>query len=111
MTDAIQQLLYSILVTTSGRPAIGSEHLLRHAERFWVGRVASATPGPPSSMPSWAVTWHVDVSVGEAQANMAARNKNVFVLDARETPEEARRWHAIDEAHWIEKGYAPNHWT
>ncbi|MGM4916302.1 hypothetical protein [Tardiphaga sp. 813_E8_N1_3] len=109
MTDAIQQLLYSILVTTSGRPAIGSEHLLRHAERFWVGTVASATPGPPSSMPAWAVTWHVDATVGAAHADTMAMK--IFALDARETPEEARRWHAIDEAHWREHGYAPNHWT
>lgn len=107
MTDAVTDL-YSILVTTSGRPPIGSRHLVRYAERFWVATVASATPGPPSSMPSWSVTWHVDATVGAAQAHAMAMN--TFALDARETPEEARRWHAIDEAHWREKGYAPNHW-
>jgi hypothetical protein len=33
--------LYSILVTTTGRPLIGSRHVIRYAERFWVARVAS----------------------------------------------------------------------
>jgi hypothetical protein len=40
-----------------------------------------------------------------------ARNRNTFALDARATPEEALRWHEIDEEHWREHGYAPNHWT
>lgn len=84
---------------------------MRPAERFWVATVASATPGPPSVMPAWAVTWHVDATVGEAQAADLARNRNVFVLDARETAAEALEWQAIDEAHWRSKGYAPNHWT
>jgi hypothetical protein len=103
--------LYSILVTTTGHPPLGSSHVIRHAERFWIGCVVSATPGPVSVMPSWAVTWQVDATVGAAQADAMARNRNVFVLDARETPEDARRWHEIDEAHWRAKGYAPNHWS
>jgi hypothetical protein len=101
--------LYSILVTTTGRPAIGSRHVLRHAERFWSARVASATPGPPASMAAWAVTWDVDDTVRAEEALAMARN--VFALDARATPEEAARWHEIDEEHWREHGYAPNHWT
>jgi hypothetical protein len=32
MTAAM--MLYSILVTDSGRPAIGSRHVIRNAERF-----------------------------------------------------------------------------
>jgi hypothetical protein len=40
-----------------------------------------------------------------------ARNSDVFALDARATIEEAQRWHEIDEQHWREHGYAPNHWT
>jgi hypothetical protein len=100
--------LYSILVTTTGRPKIGSKQVLRHAARFWVGRVVSATPGPPSSMPSWAVTWDVDHIVSEAEAADMARK--TFALDARATPAEALEWHAIDEAHYREHGYAPNHW-
>jgi hypothetical protein len=75
--------LFSILVTTTGRPPkIGAEHLLRHAERFWVGRIASAMPGPPSVMPAWAVKWQVDATVAEAQAAAMARNRNRFALDA-----------------------------
>lgn len=100
--------LFSILVTTTGRPSIGSRHMVRHADRFWIARVASATPGPPSSMPSWVVTWDVDDTVHKEEA--AAMAKNALALDARATPDEALEWHAIDEKHWIEKGYAPNHW-
>jgi len=100
--------LYSILVTTAGRPAIGSCHVLRHAEHFLVATVVSSTPGPPSSMPAWAVTWDVDDGVRADEALAMARN--AFALDARATPDEALRWHVIDEKHWIEKGYAPNHW-
>ena len=102
--------LYSILVTTTGRPLIGSRHVIRYAERFWVARVASATPGPQSAMPAWAVTWDVDDTVRAEEALEMARNRNVFALDARATPEEALKWHVIDEAHWREHGYAPNHW-
>ena len=106
------RVLYSILVTTTGRPSIGSLHVLRHAERFWVARVASAVPGPPhSAMPAWAVAWDIDETVGEAQADAMARNRNTFALDARATPEDALEWHAIDEKHWRDHGYAPNHWT
>jgi hypothetical protein len=65
-------------------------------------------------MPAWAVVWDVDDwdvddTVGEAQADAMARS--TFALDARATPEEALEWHANDEAHWREHGYAPNHWT
>jgi hypothetical protein len=101
--------LYSILVTTTGRQPIGSRHVIRYNERFWVARVASATPGPQSTMPAWAVTWDVDDGVRADEALAMARN--AFALDARATPEEALRWHESDEKHWIEKGYAPNHWT
>jgi hypothetical protein len=52
--------LYSILVTNAGRPLIGSRHVIRYAERFRIARVALATQGPPSMMPTWAVTWGVD---------------------------------------------------
>jgi hypothetical protein len=100
--------LFSILVTTTGRPSIGSRYVIRHADRFWIARVASATPGPPSSMPSWAVTWDVDDIVHKEEA--AAMARNAFAPDARANPDEALEWHAIDEKHWIEKGYAPNHW-
>jgi hypothetical protein len=103
--------LYSILVTTTGRPRLGSRYVLRHGTRFWVGEVRSTMPGPPSSMTSWSVIWRVDPTVDEAQADAMARNRNTFALDARATPEEALRWHAIDEAHYREQGYAPNHWT
>jgi hypothetical protein len=77
---------------------------------FWVGRIASAMPGPPCVMPAWAVKWQVDATVAEAQAAAMARNRNRFAPDARSTPEEALERHAIDEKHWTEKGYAPNHW-
>jgi hypothetical protein len=100
-------MLFSILVTTTGRPQIGSEHALRHAERFLVGRVVSATPGPQSTMPSWVVTWEADEI--ESQ-NALAMARSGFALDARSTPAEALEWHVIDEAHWREHGYAPNHW-
>jgi hypothetical protein len=53
------------------------------------------------------VTWQVDAAIGEAQA--AAMASNRFALDARSTPDEALEWHAIDEKHWIENGYAPNY--
>jgi hypothetical protein len=102
--------LYSILVTTAGRPAIGSRYVLRHAERFWVARVASVTPGPlEASMPAWAVTWDADDTV-RAEEALAIARKN-FALDARATAAEALHWHAIDEKHWIDHGYAPNRWT
>jgi hypothetical protein len=86
--------LFSILVTTTGRPSIGSRHMVRHADRFWIARVASATPGPPSLMPSWVVTWDVDDTVHKEEA--AAMAKNALALDARATPDEALEWHAID---------------
>jgi hypothetical protein len=111
MVEAKLMKLHSILVTTAGRPQIGEEHVLRHAERFWVGRVVSATPGPESTMPSWVVTWEVDQDVSEEQALDMAWNRNTFALDARATPDEALVWHAIDEVHWRQHGYAPNHWT
>ncbi len=31
--------LFSILVTTTGRPRLGSRHVLRYGARFWVGEV------------------------------------------------------------------------
>jgi hypothetical protein len=100
--------LYSMLVTHAGRPAIGSRHVIRYAERFWVARVASAKPGPQSTMPAWAVTWDVDNTARAEEALAMARTN--FALDARNTASEALHWHAIDEKHWIEHGYAPNHW-
>jgi hypothetical protein len=101
--------LYSILATATGRPLVGSRHVIRYTERFWVARVASATPGPQSTMPAWAVAWDVDDTVRADEALAMARR--AFTLDARATPEEAMEWHAIDEAHYREQGYAPNHWT
>jgi hypothetical protein len=92
--------LYSILVTTTGRPLIGSRRVIRYAKRFWVAGVASATPGPQSTMPAWAVAWDVDDTVRAEEALAMARNRNTFALDARATPEEAMEWHEIDEAHW-----------
>jgi hypothetical protein len=101
--------LYSIRVTATGRRLVGSRHVIRYAERFWVARFASATPGPQSTMPAWAVAWDVDDTVRVEEALAMARS--AFALDARATPEEAMEWHAIDEEHWREHGYAPNHLT
>jgi hypothetical protein len=100
--------LYSILVATAGRPAIGSRHVLRHAEHFLVATVVSSTPGPPNSKPSWAVTWEAEEAETPQSLDMA---RNSFACDACSTPEEATHWHEIDEQHWREHGYAPNHWT
>jgi hypothetical protein len=100
-------ILHSILVTTAGRPRPGAFHVLRHAEHFLVATVVSSTDGPPSSMPSWAVTWEAEEAETPQSLDMA---RNGFAFDARSTPAEALEWHAIDEAHWIEHGYAPNHW-
>ena len=41
---------------------------------------------------------------------MGAMSRNTFALAARSTPGEALERHTIDEKHWIEKGYVPNHW-
>lgn len=76
--------LYSILVTTTGRPKIGSVHVLRHADRFLLGTVVSATPEPLSSMPSWAVTWKAYTIESERALAMA---RSSYVLDARVPPE------------------------
>jgi hypothetical protein len=75
-------MLYSILVTTTGRPLIGSRHVIRYNGRFWVARVAAAMTGPQSTMPSWAVIWDVDNTVRAEEALAMARNRNVFALDA-----------------------------
>ena len=101
-------ILHAILVTPTGRPRPGTVHALRHIERFLLGTVVSATPGPPSSMPAWAVTWQTEEIETERARAMA---RNGFALDARATVEEALHWHAIDETHWRKHGYAPNHWT
>ena len=106
MTDVTD--LFSIIVTTAGRPSMGSKHLLRHNERFWVGRVISTTTGPPSVMPSWSVIFRIDQDYDDTQAR--ATFLRSFALHARATHAEALRWHEIDEAHWVEHGYAPNHW-
>ncbi|MCC8961638.1 hypothetical protein H8A95_04705 [Bradyrhizobium sp. Pear76] len=99
--------LHSVLVTTTGRPKIGSVQVLRHDGRFLLGTVISATPGPTASMPAWAVTWEAELIASERALAMA---RSSFPLDARATLEEARHWHEIDEAHWRVHGYAPNHW-
>jgi hypothetical protein len=102
--------LYSILVTTSGIPAHGSLHVVRYGGRFFIAHVASATPGPPdASMPAWAVTWDVDDAGADSPAAMVMARQG-FAFDARATGAEALRWHAIDERHWLDHGYAPNHW-
>jgi len=100
--------LHAILVTTTGRPRPGTVQVLRHLDRFLLGTVVSATPGPPSSMPSWAVTWEAEEIETERARAMA---RGSFALDARATVDESLRWHAIDEAHWVSHGYAPNHWS
>jgi hypothetical protein len=82
--------------------------VVRRAERFLVATVVSSTPGPPAWMPSWAVTWEAEEAETPRGEQMA---RNGFALDARATPEESMEWHALDEAHWREHDYAPNHWT
>jgi hypothetical protein len=99
--------LYSILVTTTPRPRPGDVHVVR-PERFLVATVVSATPGPLSSMPSWAVTWEAEEAETPQSQDMALAG---FALDARATPDEAIEWHVIDESLWRERAYAPNHWA
>jgi hypothetical protein len=54
------------------------------------------------------VTWEAEEAETPQSLDMA---RNGFACDARSTPEEATHWHEIDEQHWREHGYAPNHWT
>ncbi|MBN9007559.1 MAG: hypothetical protein J0H40_19350 [Rhizobiales bacterium] len=106
-------IMHAVLSTAHSCPQPGARLLIAmptpDTNPHAVGRIVTAEERPGRwAMPTFTLT----VAVENAD-DTAARDEfpHAAVLDCYPSPQEAERWHAIDERHVKLHGYGRNHWS